>query len=130
MNGKSYLLDTNIIIISFKDKSLKSKIEEAESIFIPSIVIGELYFGAEKSQNKKENYKKIKILTEKSIILNCDSETAMHYGIIKESLRKKGKPIPENDIWIAAISKQYGLELITRDDHFKFVDGIKISDWK
>jgi tRNA(fMet)-specific endonuclease VapC len=130
MNGKSYLLDTNIIIISFKDKSLKSKIEGAESIFIPSTVIGELYFGAEKSKHKKENYKKIKVLIEESIILNCDSETARQYGIIKESLRKKGRPMPENDIWIAAISKQYGLELITRDDHFRFIDGLKTSDWK
>jgi tRNA(fMet)-specific endonuclease VapC len=129
MNGKSYLLDTNIIIISFKDKSLKTRIEESNSVFIPSIVIGELYFGAEKSQNKKDNYKRIKILIENSIILNCDSDTARHYGVIKVSLREKGKPVPENDIWISAIAMQYNLELVTRDEHFQFVDGIKISKW-
>jgi tRNA(fMet)-specific endonuclease VapC len=129
MNGKNYLLDTNIIIISFKDKRLETKIKEAVSIFIPSIVIGELYFGAEKSQNKKGNYKRIKILIENSIILSCDSETARYYGIIKESLRKIGKPIPENDIWIAAVARQYNLELVTRDKHFQHIDGIKISIW-
>ena len=50
----------------------------------------------------------------------------MRYGEIKNSLKEKGKPIPENDIWIAAIAKEHNLVLITKDKHFKLVDDIKI----
>ena len=52
---------------------------------------------------------------------------AQHFGTIKSQLKIKGKPIPENDIWIAAIAKQYNLTIITRDDHFKLVDEITLE---
>jgi len=44
-------------------------------------------------------------------------------------LKRKGKPIPENDIWVAAIVRQYGLTLITRDEHFKNITGLKLDKW-
>ncbi len=50
----------------------------------------------------------------------------MRYGEIKNLLKEKGKPIPENDIWIAAIAKEHNLVLITKDKHFRLVDDIKI----
>ena len=56
--------------------------------------------------------------------LPCDFDTARLYGRIKAELRRKGKPIPENDIWIAAAAIQYGLTLVTRDRHFDFIDGL------
>ena len=51
------------------------------------------------------------------------------YGVIKQALREKGRPIPENDIWIAAIAQQYGLTLVTRDDHFTAIDGLTLEKW-
>jgi tRNA(fMet)-specific endonuclease VapC len=62
-------------------------------------------------------------------VLSCDGETARHYGQIKDRLRLKGRPIPENDNWIAASAMQHGLPLATRDDHFKEVDGLRIETW-
>jgi tRNA(fMet)-specific endonuclease VapC len=61
--------------------------------------------------------------------LNTNEDTATVYGIIKASLRKKGKPILENDIWIATLAKQYELILITRDKHFNEIDGLSIENW-
>ena len=58
-----------------------------------------------------------------------DELTTLAYGTIKAALRKKGKPIPENDIWIAAIASQHNLTIVTRDKHFKEVDGLKIKKW-
>ena len=55
--------------------------------------------------------------------------TARQYGIIKNQLRTRGKPIPENDIWIAAMAKQYQLTLVTRDNHFQHIHGLVIEQW-
>jgi len=62
-------------------------------------------------------------------VLACDTETAREYGQIKNSLRAKGKPIPENDIWIAAIAIQYDLTLVTRDGHFTEIEGLATETW-
>jgi len=61
--------------------------------------------------------------------LDSDVETTRNYGRIKAQLRKKGKPIPNNDVWIAAIALQYDLTVVTRDKHFDQVDGLKIEKW-
>jgi predicted nucleic acid-binding protein len=63
----------------------------------------------------------------KTPVLVSDLETAKKYGIIKDKLRKKGRPLPENDIWIAALALQYDLVLLTRDAHFQQIEMIKIS---
>lgn len=59
-------------------------------------------------------------------MLIADQQTADHYASIKTALLNKGKPIPENDIWIAAVAKQFGLELYTQDQHFKEIDGLNL----
>jgi tRNA(fMet)-specific endonuclease VapC len=62
-------------------------------------------------------------------VLYIDEETTFSYGAIKTALRKKGKPIPENDIWIAAIVLRHNLTVVTRDKHFKEIDGLVIKHW-
>jgi len=59
----------------------------------------------------------------------CQATTAQQYGDIKNQLRAKGRPIPENDIWIAAIAMQYQLTLVARDGHFHEVDGLQVEAW-
>ena len=128
MSGK-YLLDTNIVISLFAgDEVVLSWIKKVNEIYIPSIVLGELFYGAQKSANVETNISKIAELASQSYILPCDDETAKHYGEIKNNLRKKGKPIPENDIWIAAITEQHSLSLVTSDTHFKEVKGISLTE--
>lgn len=90
---------------------------------------GELYYGAQYSINIQKNTSNILKVTARYSVLHIDENTAKFYGSIKAALRKKGKPIPENDIWIAAIAQQYDLILITRDNHFSEIDNLNTELW-
>ena len=123
-----YLLDSNFIIGLFRgDKQIISRINQIKEIKIPVIVIGELYFGANKSNQTPKRLQEIAQLEELVTILNITKSTARIYGEIKDQLRIKGKPIPENDIWIASIAKEHNLTLLTKDKHFENIDGIFIE---
>ncbi|SRR5260221_10212535 len=125
MNSENYLLDANIVIALFaKEKPVLEKIKSQApgSISVPSIVIGELFYGAEQSTKKEENKKKIESFANESAIIDCDIITARFYGKIESQLKVKGTPIPENDIWIAAIAQQHDLTLATRDGHFELLN--------
>ena len=129
MNGR-YLLDTNIIIAFFADEiAVKNKFSEATEVFIPSIAVGELFYGVRKSGRSKENIERIEEFIAKNTVLECNIETSRIYGDIKNQLRLKGRPLPENDIWIAAISVQYHLILVTRDAHFQEVENLQTVSW-
>ncbi len=128
-NG-NYLLDTNIIIRLFTgDSAIQEKMLNGDNLFLPSPAIGELYYGAQKSGKVTENLHRTNTFVENHILLSCDLETAQWYGIIKERLRRKGRPIPNNDIWIAAIALQYDLILVTRDAHFDEVESLQTERW-
>jgi tRNA(fMet)-specific endonuclease VapC len=129
MNGR-YLLDTNIVIALFANEfSVSRQLGEAEEVFTPSIVLGELYYGARRSKRVQENVTRIEEFAARSTVLACDTETARRYGEVKDGLRQKGHPIPENDIWIAAIALQYDLTLVARDVHFEEVNDLKFETW-
>jgi tRNA(fMet)-specific endonuclease VapC len=129
MSGR-YLLDTNIVMALFaNDSAVVEQIEDAEEIFVPSIVLGELYYGARHTGRSRENIAWIYEFAEANTILACDAETARWYGVIKDLLRQKGGTLPENDVWIAALSLQYGLTLVTRDPGFHEVTNLKIEAW-
>lgn len=129
LNGK-YLLDTNIIIALLAgDKLVTKHIASITEIFFPSIAIGELYYGAYRSSRRDENVKRIDLLVKSNNVLVCNARTAHEYGLIKSQLSQKGRPIPENDIWIAALASSNDLVVVTRDEHFKHVEGLKIEIW-
>jgi tRNA(fMet)-specific endonuclease VapC len=118
------------VIALFADEaSVKQQLAIVGEIFIPSIVLGELYYGARKSARAEQNIARIDEFAAGNTVLLCDTTTARQYGMIKAQLRVKGKPIPENDIWIVAIAEQHQLTLVTRDSHFQHVDGLVIEQW-
>lgn len=124
------MLDTNIIAAWFNGEiSIANKIDKAKEVHIPVIVVGELYYGAAFSIQVEKNIKNIQNLTNRYDVLHLDIETTKCYGDIKAALRKRGKPIPENDIWIAAIAQRYQLTLVTRDKHFKEIETISLKSW-
>jgi tRNA(fMet)-specific endonuclease VapC len=128
MSGK--LLDTNAAsAIIEKDIGMQTWLRQDHEVFVPSIVIGELYFGVYKSARIEANLARVEEFIAGNSILHCDTETGKAYGQVKLELKKKGRPIPENDIWIAAIAIQHGLALITRDAHFKFIDNLILESW-
>ena len=119
------LLDTNIVIALLAvEAQVVQRISTAPMAFLPAIVVGELCFGARKSSQAAANLMRIDEFAARSTVLECDLETARLYGEIKHQLRTRGTPIPDNDIWIAAIAQQHQLQLLTRDAHFKHVAGL------
>jgi len=131
MTGLKVLLDTNAIIALQRDNlDLKKLLSTVTDVFIPLIAVGELYFGAHKSQRVAENRQQVTDFMVNRVVLNPDTDTANLYGEIKQRLGTKGHPIPENDIWIAALTIQYGLTLITNDAHFEEIDTLTSQGWK
>jgi len=130
MTGNSIFLDTNIIIDVFQgDEVLAEKIYNLPVFYTSSIVLGELYIGINRVVNKAGHLKKLLAFLELCTILDIDKTTAEIYGEITAGLYKKGKPIPTNDIWIAATVKQYDLKLISRDKHFGEINNILLESW-
>jgi tRNA(fMet)-specific endonuclease VapC len=126
----SFLLDTNIVIaLLAKDPAVHQRLAEATEVFVPSIVLGELYYGARKSSRVESNLQTVDEFAAANRALVCDSTTAQQYGQLKNLLREKGRPIPENDIWIAATAKQHVLTLVSRDKHFDEVEGLSLERW-
>lgn len=129
MNG-NFLLDTNIVIAMFADEpSFRERLQSNPMLFIPSIVLGELYYGALASIRISENLKKVEDLERIFVVLNCDARTARRFGEVKNSLRQKGRPIPENDVWIAALCLDHNLTLVSRDIQFEAIDGLQLQSW-
>lgn len=130
LQNSNYLLDTNIIISMFAgDRTIQEKVRNSDDVFVSATVIGELRFGAEKSTKVAENHRRIDLLARQIKTLPCNLETAWWYGVIRDKLRRKGHPIPDNDIWIAAIAMQHGLTVVTRDSHFEEIDALPVQRW-
>ncbi len=105
------------------------RLQKAEHVFVPSIVLGEIFFGAHHSTQVAANVARVDAFVARSAVLACDENSARHYAQIKAALRAKGRPIPENDIWIAAIAQQHSLTLVSRDTHFGDVDSVTTEWW-
>lgn len=125
-----YLLDTNAAIaILENDAEFQAAFLEEQEALVPVIVLGELYAGAEKSSRVEANLKRVTEFESRCSIVPCDPQTARQYARLSQQLRKKGRPIPQNDLWIAALAMQHGLTLVTRDAHFSQIDGLLIQSW-
>ena len=106
-----------------------SHVVPGTEIYLPYVAIGELYFGAYKSSRERANLTQITSLTLDNAIVPSNIETARQYGLVRADLARKGRSIPDNDAWIAAIALQYNFVLVTRDAHFGNVDNLSIERW-
>ena len=129
MNG-SFLLDTNIVIALFeRQRKVLQRLKKAAEVYLPSVVVGELLFGALKSGKVRSNLERIEEFATASAVLGCDLGTARHYGQIKSQLHQAGRPLPDNDIWIAALAQQHDLILVSRDQHFREIERLQLEAW-
>ena len=129
MNGK-FLLDTNIVSALFKDDpAIHKRLIQRPMVLVSSVVLGELYYGAQKSSRLDKNLRQINRFMTTAAVLETDAETAYEYGLLRNELRIKGRPIPENDIWIAASARQHNLTLVSRDRHFAEVENLRWEQW-
>lgn len=127
MDVRPILLDTNAYT-AFKRNVTEAVeiIHNTSFIGLNSIILGELYSGFAMGSKEEINRRELEQFLEISK-MNClaiNSDTADHYARVYCGLRKKGNPIPTNDMWIAATALQYNLALFSYDKHFQAVDGL------
>jgi len=129
VSGK-YLLDTNVAVAVLNGAlDLSPHRASGTELYLSAIVAGELCFGAEKSERVEQNLSAIDRLIARCPVIPCDATTARHYARLRNRLRGKGRPIPENDLWIAATAIEHGLVLVSRDEHFDQVEGLLVESW-
>ncbi|SRR5690606_29566530 len=130
MPGSNYLLDTNVVIEVFSgNKQIADKISTLDEFFISATVLGELYVGVNRVVNKTKHGKRLVDFLGLCEIILVDTGTSEKFGEISAALYEKGKPIPSNDIWIAATAMQHNLILVTMDKHFSEVEGLATENW-
>lgn len=114
------VLDTNAYSDWRRGGKWAGNLATADRVVVPSVVLGELEFGFLKGTRRDENRRKLlEFLREPHVeVALVDHRTAEIYAELLFFLRSKGKPIPTNDIWIAAQARQAGGELAARDGHF------------
>jgi tRNA(fMet)-specific endonuclease VapC len=122
------IIDTNVIIIMLHgEQEAIDLLQKVEKAYILTIIKGELYHGASKSVRREANMELFRKTLEKYETVSLDSDTiAVSYGLIKSELEKKGKRIPENDIWIAAAAHASNLSIATFDEHFTYISQIQL----
>lgn len=129
MNGR-YVLDSNIVIALFdQEVAVLEQMAAASETIVPIPVFGELYHGAFRSRRSRANVARIDALMQSHTVVALDVDTARLYGAIKNQLRRNGTPIPDNDIWIAALAQQHGAVIVTRDSHFDAVENLAVVRW-
>ena len=124
------ILDTNAVSsLLAGDKELARVLTKTDQHHLPLIVIGEYQYGLLALRQQRRYGALFSRLESDSVILYPDRETADWYASIRHDLKQRGQPIPEGDLWIAALARQYSLEIVSRDHHFDLVESIRRIDW-
>ena len=126
-----YVLDSSVFIRSLRgDLAMSARIAGASQVYVPSIVLGELYYGAYGSPTRPDAAVADVEAIEKAVaVLISDAMTARIYARIKLDLKRRGLTMPDNDLWIAAIAIQYNVTLAAHDAHFDWISGLRIEQW-
>jgi predicted nucleic acid-binding protein len=128
--GSIVILDTNAFsALAEGDPELEPVLRKAQNVFVPVIVLGEYRYGISQSRKRAEYERWIEEHLLKFRVLDVDEQTTVPYSAIRAELKKAGTPIPSNDSWIAALSRQHSLAIVSRDTHFDLVPGIKRISW-
>jgi len=124
------ILDTNAVSALFQgDAALARVLGVATRHELPSVVVGEYRYGLARSRHRRTLLPLLEELVRESIVLEVGLATAAAYAMVRERLRRKGRPIPENDVWISALAVEHRLEIVSRDEHFDQVEGLRRRGW-
>jgi tRNA(fMet)-specific endonuclease VapC len=124
-----FILDTNRLTDFLRGTAdAVEKVQLAEQIFVPVIVLGELRAGFRAGKAGAANEKHLaRLLDSRRVVtLPLNAPTSFHYASIFAELRKRGTPIPQNDLWIAALAFQHMLPLYSRDAHFRHLPHLRL----
>jgi tRNA(fMet)-specific endonuclease VapC len=124
------ILDTNAVsALLIGDPGLGEVLAPEQHHHLPVIVIGEYRYGLLGSRHRGHLQRLLEILIRESIVLPVDATTAETYSEVRDGLRRNGRPIPENDIWIASLARQHRQPVVSRDGHFDYVSDIRRVTW-
>ena len=127
---KNFALDTNTVSSLLEgDRALLAVLTGVPRFALPVVVVGEYRYGLQRSRHRKQLDAMLDGLVAESDLLVIDDETTQSYARVREALRAKGRPLPENDVWIAALCLQHERTLITRDSDFEHVDSLAHRGW-
>ena len=128
-----YLLDTNIVIYTMKNRPqrVKRRFQQHHGkMGISTVTIGELVFGVERSQQTEQNLADLEALVARLEVLPFDNQAAYHFGQIRAALYLTGQPIGPYDMMIAGQARAAGLKLVTNNvKEFERVPGLLLENW-
>ena len=122
------LLDTSAYsALMAGSRAVAGVLAESEAVLLSAIVVGELLDGFLGGDREQENRRVLRRFRSKprTVLVPVTDETAEWFAVVKQQLRRKGAPIPTNDVWIAASCMEHGAGLVTLDGHFDVVEGLR-----
>jgi predicted nucleic acid-binding protein len=127
---KRIIIDTNFYA-AFKRNEVEavSLLQRVEYIAVNTVILGELLAGFRCGNRERENRMELEAFLDSARVdtIMLDDETAEFYAQIFSDLRQKGRPIPSNDLCLAASALQHGLALATYDEHFSYISGLILA---
>ena len=120
------ILDTNALSAWAEGlTAVQAPLRSARRLVVPCIVLGEYYFGIRQSRRRRGYEDWLSGSLSLADIAHVTHATASVYAEIRLELKRTGKPIPHNDVWIAALARQHALPLLSNDTHFDRVEGVE-----
>ena len=124
------ILDTNALSAwADGDAAIVGPLRVADRLVVPSVVLGEYYFGIRQSRHRSRYQEWLARYLPLTEIAAVNAATADAYADIRLELKRLGAPIPSNDAWIAALARQHGLSVLSNDRHFDVVSGVRRIDF-
>jgi tRNA(fMet)-specific endonuclease VapC len=123
-------LDTNALSAwADGDKDIRQHLESADQVVLPIICVGEYLFGIRQSRYRTQYEKWLEENLLRVEVGMIGTETAKEYASLRLELKQQASPIPANDVWIAALARQYELPVLSRDTHFDHVRNLRRIGW-
>ena len=128
--SRELLLDTSAVIPHLRrNEAVTDLLAGADYLYLPIVVLGELYHGAHRLPFPGKQLEKIQMFLRAVTLLGLGTSTAEQFGQISAQLSSEGRSIPTNDVWVAATAREHGLPLVAEDEHFSRVPGINVVHW-
>ena len=125
------VLDTSLVVAALRGvPGIEDRLDRVERLWLPLTALGELELGVELASNPLPQRAALDAFLSAVAILAPSTTTTRHYARLRGALARSGTPIPENDVWIAAVALEHGWPLATRDAHFARVPGLTVQDWR
>ena len=124
------ILDTNAVsALADGEPGVVAQCARVNETAIPVIVLGEFRYGIAQSRHRRQYERWLSELLDVVQVLGINEETAVRYADLRLELKKSGSPLPANDVWVAALCRQYARPILSRDRHFDVVTRLKRLGW-